>query len=82
MFYVGLKGEVRYAGWSDSGLLESKFLSPDWISRAREATLAAVAEIRGGRIQARPADVVKCRRCDYRDVCRIEMSRAALAEGA
>jgi ATP-dependent helicase/DNAse subunit B len=82
MFYVGLKGEVRYAGWSDSGLLESKFLAADWIPRAREATLEAVAGIRGGRIQASPADAAKCRRCDYRDVCRIEMSRAALAEGA
>ncbi|MGA2267420.1 MAG: PD-(D/E)XK nuclease family protein [Bryobacteraceae bacterium] len=83
MFYVGLKGGVQYAGWSESGLMNGVPFPENWLERKKEQTLGVVAEIRAGRVEAAPADPDKCGYCDYRDVCRVEAGRAeALAEGA
>jgi len=55
----------------------------DWEARAVEKTLRIVGEIRAGRIAVAPADTDKCRFCDAKDICRIEIGAAvAAAEGA
>jgi ATP-dependent helicase/DNAse subunit B len=75
MFYVGLKGGVVYAGWNE--------IPEGWLERKKEQTLQVVAEIRGGRVDVTPANPDKCRYCEFRDVCRVEVGQAeALAEGA
>jgi len=78
VFYIGLKGGVEYAGWSDSGELESQPMPEDWFARTRDRAQRAVEEIRGGRIEVKPADRDACRFCQCRDVCRIEVPMAAV----
>ncbi len=78
MFYVGLKGGLEYAGWSDSGELRSQPMPADWFARTRERAQRAVEEIRGGRIEVKPADRDACRFCQCRDICRIEVPMAAV----
>jgi hypothetical protein len=83
MFYVGLKGGVVYAGWSDSAPVPAIGLPEGWLDRAVARTLQAVAEIRAGGTDRAPADADHCRLCDFRDVCRVSARRAReLAEGA
>jgi ATP-dependent helicase/DNAse subunit B len=83
MFYVGLKGGIEYAGWSDDRRMDSLALPEKWLESARERTLRVVDEIRQGRVEIVPADRDSCRFCDARDVCRIEVAAvAAEAEGA
>jgi ATP-dependent helicase/DNAse subunit B len=83
VFYVGVKGEVLYVGWSDSGLLDSQALEAGWIARAEGRAIEALAEIRSGRIEPSPADTDNCRFCECRDVCRVQLGEAAeLGEGA
>jgi ATP-dependent helicase/DNAse subunit B len=79
MFYVGLKGGVVYAGWKE--------IPEGWLERKKQQTLQVVAEIRSGRVDAAPANPDKCRYCEFRDVCRVEVGEAAgyplgRAEGA
>jgi len=75
MFYVGLRGGVEYAGWKE--------IPEGWLERKKEQTLQVVAEIRAGRVESAPAKSDKCRYCEFRDVCRVEVGEAeALAEGA
>ncbi|HKE27012.1 MAG TPA: PD-(D/E)XK nuclease family protein [Bryobacteraceae bacterium] len=76
MFFIGLKAGVVYEGWSGDGLLEAEPLPEGWLEAARERTLRAVAEIRGGRVEPSPAEPEKCRFCDYRDVCRVSARQA------
>jgi ATP-dependent helicase/DNAse subunit B len=80
VFYVGLKGGVTYAGWSEEPMLDSLPFPTDWLAAAREKALRAVAEIRAGRVEPLPANPENCRFCDARDVCRFEV-RAGLATG-
>jgi ATP-dependent helicase/DNAse subunit B len=80
VFYVGLKGGVEYAGWSDTGLLDSLGVPENWFEDTKERTLRAVAEIRTGRVEVLPANPDNCRFCDYRDVCRVQARRGAAAE--
>jgi ATP-dependent helicase/DNAse subunit B len=77
-FYVGLKGGVKYVGWSEAGELKSAPMPEDWFERTRELARRAVEEIRAGRVEVRPADSDKCGRCDCRDVCRIDVPVAAV----
>jgi ATP-dependent helicase/DNAse subunit B len=79
MFYVGLKREVLYVGWSSNGLLGKEPFPEDWFERARERTLAVVGKIREGRMAPDPADTDHCERCDFRDACRVDR-RAAVAK--
>jgi ATP-dependent helicase/DNAse subunit B len=81
VFYIGLKKEVKYAGWSEDGLLDSLPMPDDWLEAARRKALGVVEEIRGGRVEPNPADAAKCRQCDYRDACRAR-GRQAVAETA
>ena len=83
MFYVGLKGDIEYAGWSDDRRMDSLALPEKWLASARERILRIVEEIRRGRVEIVPADRDSCRFCDAKDVCRIEVAGAvAEAEGA
>jgi RecB family exonuclease len=77
MFYIGVKGGVRYAGWSAKPLLDAAPLPEDWFERTKERTLRIVQEIRTGRVKPEPANRENCRFCDARDVCRIETRAAA-----
>jgi hypothetical protein len=84
MYYIGLRGAVQYAGWAvDPGgaPMPAELLGADWASNARERTLAAVEEIRSGRIVAAPSDRGRCGWCDYVDVCRIETAAGRFAAG-
>lgn len=72
MFFVGVKKEVRYVGWSDTGLLESDPIPAEWAQTAGQV-LQIVSDIRIGRLAPFPADRDGCRYCDIRDVCRIEV---------
>ena len=83
MFYVGIKGGVVYAGWSESGLLDGVPFPDRWLERTKEQTLQVVAQIRAGRVDATPANPDKCRNCEFRDVCRVEAGYPlGRAEGA
>jgi ATP-dependent helicase/DNAse subunit B len=82
MFFVGLKGGVEYIGWSESGLLGSDPIPPEW-SEIPERVAQIAGQIRQGRIAPMPADPKTCDHCDARDICRIEVARpAGLAEAA
>jgi ATP-dependent helicase/nuclease subunit B len=81
MFYVGLKGGIEYAGWSDDQRMDSLALPEKWLETARERTLRIVEEIRRGRVEIVPADRDSCRFCDARDVCRIEVAAATAEAG-
>jgi ATP-dependent helicase/DNAse subunit B len=82
MFYVGLKGGIEYAGWSEDQRMDSLALPEKWLETARERILRVVEEIRRGRVEIVPADRDSCRFCDARDVCRIEVAATtAEAEG-
>jgi ATP-dependent helicase/DNAse subunit B len=83
MFYIGVKGDVVYAGWSITPLLDSEALPENWLADTKARTLGIVQDIRGGRIDVCPSDTDLCRFCDFRDACRVD-TRAAVerAEGA
>src|ERR1035437_2584865 len=75
MYYVGLRGGVEDVGWAE--------IPEGWLESKKEQTLQVVAEIRAGRVESLPAKPDKCRYCEFRDVCRVEVGEAeALAEGA
>jgi len=78
VFYVGLKGGVRYAGWSQARELKSEPMPENWFEIALERAQRAVDEIRAGRIEAKPADADDCQYCECRDVCRIDVPMAAV----
>jgi len=77
MFYLGVKGSIEYAGWSETPLMDSLALPEKWLENARERTLRIVGEMRRGRIDIAPANRDSCRFCDAKDVCRIEVPVAA-----
>ena len=80
MFYIGVKAETVYAGWSDTPLMDSLPLPENWLESTRELTLRIVEEIRGGRVAPAPADRENCRFCDFRDACRIDVGAAVTEE--
>ena len=77
MYYVGVKGGIEYAGWSDHPLLESLGLPENWLENTRQRTLEIVGQIRSGRVDVHPADRDSCRFCDSKDICRVETQPAA-----
>ena len=84
MFYIGLKGGVVYAGWSDGpvGGLAAEPIPERWTENAAERTLRVVEEIRAGRVEAAPANPENCGSCEYRDVCRVSLAAGLAAERA
>jgi ATP-dependent helicase/DNAse subunit B len=83
VFYVGVKGGIEYAGWSDDRQMDSLALPENWLEVTRERTLRIVEDMRRGRVEILPADRDSCRFCDAKDICRIEVAAAvAEVEGA
>ena len=78
MFYLGVKGGIEYAGWSETGLMDSLALPENWLETTRDNTLRIVDDIRRGRIEVLPADRDSCRFCDAKDICRIEVAATAV----
>jgi ATP-dependent helicase/DNAse subunit B len=76
MFYLGLKADTVYAGWSETPVLESLPLPENWLALTLERILKLVDEIRSGRIEPAPADQANCAFCNYRDACRIDLAGA------
>ena len=79
MFYVGVKGGIEYAGWSEASLMDSPPMPENWLKITEERTLRVVDQIRAGRVEVAPANPDNCRFCDFSDVCRIEVRAAAAA---
>jgi ATP-dependent helicase/DNAse subunit B len=83
MFYVSLKGGVDFAGWSGDEFLGGTPIPENWLREASERALELVKQLRQGRIAPDPMDRDRCRFCDTRDVCRIDVRRPkAVAETA
>jgi RecB family exonuclease len=79
MFYVGLKAGIVYAGWGESAPVDAQPVPADWFERTTDRALAVLGEIRGGRVAPEPADRDKCRFCDCKDACRIDLRAAVEA---
>ncbi|HTS66151.1 MAG TPA: PD-(D/E)XK nuclease family protein [Candidatus Acidoferrales bacterium] len=85
MFYIGVKSETVYAGWSDTALMGGMPMPQNWLADTRGRALRIVEEIRSGRIEAAPADRDNCGFCDFRDACRVDLGQPSglpAAEGA
>lgn len=83
MLYCGLRGAVKYVGWSAEPLgFKTQTLPPGWLAATGEAVVQKAGEIRAGRIAPEPADPANCRFCAFRDVCRVAAAaESAAAEG-
>jgi ATP-dependent helicase/DNAse subunit B len=81
MFYISLKGAVECVGWSREEMEGAAAMPANWLSDAATRVLTLVGQVRQGRIAPEPVDPGRCRFCDSRDVCRVEV-RAAVAESA
>jgi RecB family exonuclease len=79
MFYVGVKGGIEYAGWSEASLMDSLPMPENWLKITEQRTLQVVDQIRAGRVEVAPANPDNCRFCDFSDVCRIEVRAAVVA---
>ncbi|HKX00325.1 MAG TPA: PD-(D/E)XK nuclease family protein [Bryobacteraceae bacterium] len=87
MYYCSLRDKVEYAGWGETPSWVRKPsiqpFTPEWLETALVRSARAASEIAAGRTEPAPADVSRCRLCDYRDVCRYEVAASAvIAEGA
>jgi CRISPR/Cas system-associated exonuclease Cas4 (RecB family) len=85
MFYIGLRKKPAYAGWSDTeiGKIPRVAIPPDWVAQAAKRSIAAVEEIRAGRVEPAGTKRDKCARCSYRDSCRaLPAGTLAAVEGA
>ena len=82
LYYVGVKGGIEYAGWSDHPLMESLGLPDEWLETTRRRTLEIVGEIRSGRVEVHPRDRENCRFCDSKDICRVETQATVLVQVA
>jgi ATP-dependent helicase/DNAse subunit B len=88
MVYCGIKREVHFAGWMMSPhypeikqACEAEELE-GVMQQARQDSLNAVAEIRAGRIEPKPADEMKCDYCDFAHACRYEVAAMEQAKKA
>jgi ATP-dependent helicase/DNAse subunit B len=84
MFFVGIKGGIKYAGWCDGSApgsvqLQARAFPENWLAQTKERVLQALAEIRGGRVEPFPSNTEKCRFCDYGDVCRVATTEPAVS---
>jgi RecB family exonuclease len=70
MFYLGLKKELKCAGWGSGFRSEGEPLTREWLEAGLSAAREAIAAIRGGRTAPDPADPDLCAFCELRDVCR------------
>ncbi len=82
MLFAGLRGKTAWDGWST---LNAKSCAPEELAAvmasAREAALDAVAKIREGVIEPKPADPRLCQYCSFYDACRFESAAKVGAGG-
>lgn len=82
VFYIGLRGGLEYAGWgaAPDGSVPADPFPENWLERTRARALEIAGRIRGGAVEVAPADTAKCKYCDARDVCRVNLAEAAEPE--
>jgi hypothetical protein len=87
MLYCGLKKETTWQGWHlvIDGLEKGRACTPEELRRvldeARDRSLWAVGEIRGGKIGPAGTDARACRYCESYDLCRVESEVQAAMTG-
>jgi ATP-dependent helicase/DNAse subunit B len=89
MLYCGLRKTVSWSGWHFNradlrtvGEARTKEALQELIDGARQATLETHEAILTGRIVPRPKDRDICKRCDFRDICRVGTLGEAMEAGA
>ncbi|HYI96209.1 MAG TPA: PD-(D/E)XK nuclease family protein [Bryobacteraceae bacterium] len=88
MVYCGLKRDVTFAGWMLAPHYPEIRQSCDpetltsVMNQSRENALDAIAGMRDGRIEPKPADETRCKFCDIADACRYEVAAMEQAEKA
>jgi RecB family exonuclease len=88
MVYCGMKRDVTFAGWMSTPHYPEikQACQPDRLQeimqRAREDSLNAIAGIRGGRIEPKPADEIRCDFCAFKHSCRYEVEAMEQAKKA
>lgn len=83
MLYCGLRGELSWNGWhlpifgwQETGESVDAQELEKHLEQAVEITVRMAGDAGSGRIAPQPASRAKCVWCDYRDLCRIEISEA------
>ena len=85
---AGSSATSTFAGWMTSSHYPEikQACEPEQLAavmqQAREDTLTAIAEIREGRIDPKPADEMKCDYCDFAHACRYEVAAMEQAKKA
>jgi len=86
MFYCSLREPISWDGWHADipGLALGESCTPSALRElmmvAEQQAIETHESIVSGNKEVRPADPVKCRYCDYKNICRIEtISRATAA---
>jgi ATP-dependent helicase/DNAse subunit B len=88
MVYCGIKRDVTFAGWMLAPHYPEirQACEPETLQsvmdQARENTVSAIAGMREGRIEPKPADETRCDFCDFADACRYEVAAMEQAEKA
>ncbi len=85
VYYCSLRDRIEYAGWGEKpDWLKAGVepFTPEWLASAVERSMRAARAIISGRIAPEPSDSSKCRKCDFRDVCRYAGAETAVAECA
>lgn len=88
MVYCGFKREVHFAGWMIPPHYPEirQTCEPETLQsimdEARANSLEAIAGIREGRIEPKPADEMRCEFCDFAKACRYEVAAMEQAEKA
>ena len=89
MLYCGLRKNVSWSGWhlnrpglQSVGEARTREALGELIEAARAATLETHEAILTGRIAPRPKDRDLCKRCDFRDICRVGVLGEAMEAGA
>ena len=85
MQFWGLRGKTTRRGWVVEGRVPEEFIQPTdskvtennfrgILNQGLERALDAMDEIRDGRVEVAPHDREECNsRCDFRDLCRIQL---------
>jgi ATP-dependent helicase/DNAse subunit B len=88
MLYCGLRKSVSWTGWHlnrpdlvNIGEARTPEALRDLMRAAESATLAAHEAILTGRVAPAPKDRTRCKRCDFRDVCRVQSTPAVMEAG-
>ena len=89
MLFCGLKKDVTWDGWHVSipglhslGTLSTREFIDALINDAESAAVRVHESIMSGDIAVRPSDPLKCRWCDYADICRVESAALVQAGNA